>query len=194
MIAMTKPPNQDSTRDREHIHRVAGQYVGRFPWADRTSMELTLAINACSRSSRNALERSMEGAGVGRTIGRSTVLRALYFADGKPLSHNELGKQLRVTPATVTSMVNGLEKDGLVRRTQGEADRRTSYVAMTDDGREVCERLLPMVPNLSADLWQGFSPEERQHLLGLLLRFLDSTLDYNSRPATPSSNSPSPQA
>jgi DNA-binding MarR family transcriptional regulator len=126
------------------------------------------------------MERVMEAGGFGRTIGRSTLLRALYFADGKPLNHNEIGKLLRVTPATVTNMVNGLEKEGLVQRTPGESDRRTSLVVLTEDGRALCEDLLPMIPNLSADLWEGFSIEERALLLDLLLRFLDSTIAYNA--------------
>ncbi len=190
---MIRDTNQDDPReiepkdrrDREHIHRVAGQYSRSFEWADRTTMELTLAVNACSASARRALERAMERAGVGRTIGQSTVLRALYFAEDKSLSHVELGNQLRVTPATVTKMVNGLEVQGLVRRTQAQSDRRTFYVSMTDEGRAVCERLIPMVPKLSADLWRDFSLEERNLLLDLLLRFLDSTLTYNSRPVSP---------
>ena len=181
---MTNRAEEEYRRDEEYVHGIVSQYVSRFPWADRLTMELTLALNSCSRSYRIAQERAMEGVGVGRIIGRSTILRALYFADRR-LSHKELGQQLRVRPATVTSMVNGLEKEGLVSRTPGESDRRTSYVALTDEGRAMSERLLPTMPNLSADLWQSFSGEERELLLSLLLRFLRSSLAYNHRGAIP---------
>jgi MarR family transcriptional regulator for hemolysin len=170
-------------RDEVYVRRIASQYKHRYAWADLQELELTGALAAAHVAYRAALERSMEAVGVGRTIGRSTLLRALYFAEGKPLSQNEIGKQLAVTPATVTYMLTGLEKEGLVTRVRMEEDRRAFQVALTAPGREMAERLLPMIPRLSVDLWRDFSTEDREKLLDLLLRFVESTLTYNSRPA-----------
>jgi DNA-binding MarR family transcriptional regulator len=159
-------------RDEVYVRRIASQYKHRYAWADLQELELTGALAAAHVAYRAALERSMEAVGVGRTIGRSTLLRALYFAEGKPLSQNEIGKQLAVTPATVTYMLTGLEKEGLVTRVRMEEDRRAFQVALTAPGREMAERLL-----------RDFSTEDREKLLDLLLRFVESTLTYNSRPA-----------
>jgi DNA-binding MarR family transcriptional regulator len=178
---MTKGDNRNR-RDEVYVRRIASQYKQRFPWADLQELELTGALAAAQVAYRAALERSMEAVGVGRTIGRSTLLRALYFAEGKPLSQNEIGKQLAVTPATVTYMLTGLEKEGLVTRVRMEEDRRSFQVALTESGHEMAERLLPMIPSLSIDLWRDFSTEDRDRFLELMLRFLKSTLDYNSKP------------
>jgi DNA-binding MarR family transcriptional regulator len=179
---MTKDGKRNR-RDEIYVRRIAGQYKQRYPWANLQELELTGALAAAHVAYRAALERSMEAVGVGRTIGRSTLLRALYFAEGEPLSQNEIGRQLAVTPATVTYMLTGLEKEGLVTRVRMEEDRRSFQVALTDAGREMAERLLPMIPKLSVDLWRDFSTEDRERFLELLLRFLDSTLAYNSSPA-----------
>jgi len=179
---MTKDGKRNR-RDEIYVRRIAGQYKQRYPWANLQELELTGALAAAHVAYRAALERSMEAVGVGRTIGRSTLLRALYFAEGEPLSQNEIGRQLAVTPATVTYMLTGLEKEGLVTRVRMEEDRRSFQVALTDAGMEMAERLLPMIPKLSVDLWRDFSTEERERFLELLLRFLASTISYNSSPA-----------
>jgi DNA-binding MarR family transcriptional regulator len=179
---MTKDGKRNR-RDEIYVRRIAGQYKQRYPWANLQELELTGALAAAHVAYRAALERSMEAVGVGRTIGRSTLLRALYFAEGEPLSQNEIGRQLAVTPATVTYMLTGLEKEGLVTRVRMEEDRRSFQVALTDAGMKMAERLLPMIPKLSVDLWRDFSTEERERFLELLLRFLESTLSYNSSPA-----------
>jgi DNA-binding MarR family transcriptional regulator len=179
---MTKDGKRNR-RDETYVRRIAGQYKQRYPWANLQELELTGALAAAHVAYRAALERSMEAVGVGRTIGRSTLLRALYFAEGEPLSQNEIGRQLAVTPATVTYMLTGLEKEGLVTRVRMEEDRRSFQVALTDAGMEMAERLLPMIPKLSVDLWRDFSTEDRERFLELLLRFLESTLAYNSSPA-----------
>ena len=178
---MTKEAKRNR-RDEAYVRRIAGQYKQHYPWANLQELELTGALAAAQVAYRAALERSMEAIGVGRTIGRSTLLRALYFAEGQPLSQNEIGKQLAVTPATVTYMLTGLEKEGLVSKVRMEEDRRSFQVALTESGREMAERLLPMIPKLSVDLWREFSTEDRERFLELLLRFLASTLAYNSSP------------
>jgi DNA-binding MarR family transcriptional regulator len=67
------------------------------------------------------------------TLPRFDVLAALYRRrDGVTMS--ELSRMLLVSNGNATAVVDRLEKDGLVRRTQSEADRRTVFVAMTPEG------------------------------------------------------------
>jgi DNA-binding MarR family transcriptional regulator len=68
------------------------------------------------------------------TLPRFDLMAALARApDG--LSMGELSRRLMVSGGNVTSIVGGLERDGLVCRRQPESDRRTTYVALTDPGR-----------------------------------------------------------
>lgn len=178
-------------RDAGYVRRIAGQYKDHFEWADLQALELTGALAASQVSYRTALERSMEAVGVGRTIGRSTLLRALYFAAGKPLSQKEIRRQLSVTGATVTYMLTGLEKEGLVTRVRNQEDRRSFQVALTASGQEMAERLLPMIPRLSIELWKDFSDEDRARFLDLLLRFIESTLAFNEHTVPLAADEPS---
>jgi DNA-binding MarR family transcriptional regulator len=68
------------------------------------------------------------------TLPRFDLMAALERApDG--LTMGELSRRLMVSGGNVTSIVGGLERDGLVRRRQPASDRRTTYVALTEAGR-----------------------------------------------------------
>jgi DNA-binding MarR family transcriptional regulator len=67
------------------------------------------------------------------TLPRFDVMAALWRRrDG--LTMGELSRLLLVSNGNATAVVDRLEKDGLARRAQDEADRRTVRVALTDAG------------------------------------------------------------
>jgi len=67
------------------------------------------------------------------TLPRFDVMAALYRRrDGVTMS--ELSRMLLVSNGNATTVVDRLEKDGLVRRTPSETDRRTVFVALTPAG------------------------------------------------------------
>ena len=67
------------------------------------------------------------------TLPRFDVMAALYRRrDGVTMS--ELSRMLLVSNGNATTVVDRLEKDGLVRRTGSDADRRTVFVALTPEG------------------------------------------------------------
>jgi DNA-binding MarR family transcriptional regulator len=67
------------------------------------------------------------------TLPRFDLMAALERApDG--LTMGELSRRLMVSGGNVTSIVAGLERDGLVCRRSPASDRRTSYVALTEQG------------------------------------------------------------
>ncbi|MEZ5796664.1 MAG: MarR family transcriptional regulator [Paracoccaceae bacterium] len=69
----------------------------------------------------------------GTTLPRFDVMAALWRRrDG--LTMSELSRMLLVSNGNATAVVDRLEKDGLVRRRPSETDRRTVFVALTDEG------------------------------------------------------------
>ena len=70
----------------------------------------------------------------GTTLPRFDLMAALERApDG--LTMGELSRRLMVSGGNVTSIVAGLERDGLVCRRSPATDRRTSCVTLTEQGR-----------------------------------------------------------
>ena len=69
------------------------------------------------------------------TLPRFDLMAALERAPDEGLTMGELSRRLMVSSGNVTSIVAGLERDGLVRRRSPASDRRTSYIALTREGR-----------------------------------------------------------
>ena len=60
----------------------------------------------------------------------------LALADTGAMTQREVAERCYVTPATVTGVVDTLERDGLVTRERGADDRRVVRVSLTPQGRE----------------------------------------------------------
>jgi DNA-binding MarR family transcriptional regulator len=70
------------------------------------------------------------------TLPRFDLMAALERAP-EGLTMGELSRRLMVSGGNVTSIVAGLERAALVRRRSPASDRRTSFVALTEQGRAV---------------------------------------------------------
>jgi DNA-binding MarR family transcriptional regulator len=86
-----------------------------------------------------AAQRRMRGREAQRhgpvSFSQNGVLRVL--ADGEEHSAGDLAAAAELTPASLTKMLDGLERSRLVERVRDEADRRRVAVRITDAGRAV---------------------------------------------------------
>jgi DNA-binding MarR family transcriptional regulator len=74
------------------------------------------------------------------TFARYEALVLLTFSRKGSLPLGKMGSRLQVHPTSVTSIVDRLERDGLVRRRPHPEDRRTVLAEITDTGRELVRR------------------------------------------------------
>ena len=74
------------------------------------------------------------------TFARFEVLRLLAFSRSGAMPMTKLGSLLQVHPASVTSAVDRLEKQGFVERLRREQDRRVILASITRAGHEIIER------------------------------------------------------
>ena len=81
--------------------------------------------------------------------------------------------------ASISSVLNTLQRDGLIERRRESSDRRVVTVVLTDRGRTVVADAFGE-HNRREQAWlAGLSAAEQQDLAGLLHRVLDT------RPASP---------
>jgi DNA-binding MarR family transcriptional regulator len=116
----------------------------------------------------------------GLSPGRYAVLMALDVRRPS-LAPSEIAERLGVTRATVTGLVDGLARDGLVRFAAEAGDRRRKAVSLTPKGDAVIEGALPDIFRRMADLTAPLTVEER----GVMLRLLGKVED-GLRAARPS--------
>ena len=68
------------------------------------------------------------------------------------------------SPSAVTEIVEGLERDSLVRREQDPDDRRAVRVALTGEGRRQIQRYENAMALALADRFAAVTPAQRQRL------------------------------
>jgi len=71
----------------------------------------------------------------GLTLAQSFILFSLLEKDGCALT--EIGNRAQIDNSSLTTMVDKLEKEGLVERRLFAADRRVVTLFLTDSGREL---------------------------------------------------------
>jgi len=94
--------------------------------------------------------------------GQPALLRSLWEEEG--LTHTELARRLHIRPATVTKMIQRMEKSGFVERRPDPADQRLSRVYLTQPGRSVQEAVRQVWRTLEGEAFSGFSDGERAEL------------------------------
>jgi len=101
------------------------------------------------------------------------TLLAVLYRNGQGMTMTDLGKNLLVTKANMTGMIDRLERDGYVTRHPDQFDRRVTKVMLTDKGKNFIEEITGPRDEFTEEMVQQFSPEERKQLMGYLERLFD---------------------
>jgi DNA-binding MarR family transcriptional regulator len=114
------------------------------------------------------------------TVGQLEVLELLKVYE--PMKPSELLPHLETTPAAITTLLDRMERGGLVERNRDEGDRRIVWVTMTELGRTEVERGVAVrstIVNQSLDL---VSSHNRQLLVYLISKVAGTR---ETKPSTP---------
>jgi MarR family transcriptional regulator, 2-MHQ and catechol-resistance regulon repressor len=93
-----------------------------------------------------------------------TVLKILAR---NPMQMNELGHELLVSSPTITSLIDRMEKKGIVKREDCK-DRRKIEIQLTAEGKKLHEKAIEQYRELLQKSFSVLTPEETTELLRLL--------------------------
>ena len=116
------------------------------------------------------------------------VIYSLGLLDG--ITASEIAASTAFPKNTLSRAVNRLTKLGLVRRSEGQADRRQHNLNLTPQGRAVLDEALPRFVALAAEMLAPLSLVERETLSALLAKVVLAMFDSSAegqagaRPAT----------
>ena len=85
-----------------------------------------------------------------------------------PVRLGDLAAAERIAPSTLTRLVNVLEDKGYVRREAAPADARAYLVTVTEQGRDVLERIRQEATNVLTDNLLTLPPEQLAALASAL--------------------------
>ncbi|MET7692919.1 MarR family transcriptional regulator [Streptomyces sp. NPDC005483] len=112
-------------------------------------------------------KRQLHERGLGVTPAQSRLLRTLAHWETPPRMA-DLAERLEVVPRAVTSLVDGLEAGGKVRRVPDPANRRVIRIELTEDGVKTLQELRDVRRAAAEEILAPLSGEQRE-VLGHLL-------------------------
>jgi MarR family transcriptional regulator, 2-MHQ and catechol-resistance regulon repressor len=98
----------------------------------------------------------------GLTHGQFAVLEALYHLG--PMCQHSLAKKLLRSGGNITTVIDNLERDKMVRRVRNPKDRREIEIHLTPKGRRLIARVFPEHARVIEKLMSGLTPEEQTEL------------------------------
>jgi len=102
--------------------------------------------------------------------GQWSVLRVLWEQEG--LSQVDLAERMRVEKASLTSVLDAMERRELIVRSRNSDDRRKVSINLTSYGRGLKAQLLPYGTSINRKATRGMSVAEVDQLRGLLARVI----------------------
>ncbi|MFH9012188.1 MarR family winged helix-turn-helix transcriptional regulator [Streptomyces sp. NPDC017943] len=117
-------------------------------------------------------KRHLQQRELGVTPAQSRLLRTLAHW-GSPPRMADLAERLEVVPRAVTTLVDGLEASGLVRRVPDPANRRVIRIELTDEGRSTLRELHAVRRSAAEEILAPLTGDQRETLGALLDTLID---------------------
>jgi DNA-binding MarR family transcriptional regulator len=158
MLLLRDLPKYEAIRQRsERYPEVDPRAVEAFLWLLRTATD-TLAAFECFLKH------------FGMSQGKFTVMMLLNRQPEQGVNPSELADRAGVTRATMTGLLEGLEREKMITRSHDRQDRRRAVVKMTASARSFMDRLLPDYYTKIHELMTDMTEEDKRQLTRLLTK------------------------
>jgi len=114
------------------------------------------ALHDGARTWRLALDKRLKHLGIGQS-GWMTI--AMVAKSAEPMSQRALADLVGVEGPSMVSMLDRLERGGLVTRAPSAHDRRVKLVHLTDAGRKVYAEVQSVAESFRTSLVVGLDPQ-----------------------------------
>ncbi|MCL4502994.1 MAG: MarR family transcriptional regulator [Deltaproteobacteria bacterium] len=125
---------------------------------------------------KSSLQRCFRENGQEITAEQWGIIRHLWEEEG--LSQREIGQKASKDKPNITRMLDALEKKHLIFRQPDPRDRRKFCIYLTKEGKQLHERLFPLVRDMRDRITQNLSEPE----VDLLKRLLNKIRQSISQP------------
>ena len=141
----------------------------RYPALKDSAVDVFLNIKRVAKDFECASQDYLEPLGLSE--GKFYVLCDLFSEEilgHDDPSPSEIAEHLGVTRATITGLLDGLERDGFLERRDDNQDRRALSIHMTEKARSFIDRFIPEQVQRMINIMGVLSEEEKRTLIRLL--------------------------
>ncbi len=140
----------------------------RYPQMDVESIRAIMCLIRTAHDVTDGFERFLAKHGLSH--GRFAILMYLNRKPETPVNQTHLAEAYGVSKATITGLIDGLERDAMVERLPDPADRRASLVRLAPAGDAFLADFLPNHFRSVAELMSGLGEADRAQLTELLCK------------------------
>lgn len=133
-------------------------YKGTFD--EIRAIDAYIKLQRSAESSAARATRHLASAGL--TFSQYGALDILYHLGPLPLG--QIAEKILRSEGNMTTVVDNLERRGLVRRERNERDRRVITLSLTDTGRQIIEEVLPQHIQAIIEEMSILTPDEQETL------------------------------
>lgn len=132
--------------------------------SDLVLIALRKIVQAIELNSRSLVKR------VGLTGPQLVILQEFWNAE--TLSVGEIARNVSLSQATVTGILDRMEKRDLVVRQRSERDRRRVLVLITESGKQLLEKAPPLMQEAFVDRFNRLEDWEQSMILSTIQRLV----------------------
>ena len=146
--------------------RVPADFESEFPGASRSASEVAVNLARAQMGLIAEIERPpREAHGLSASAFQAP---AILDGAGEPLPGHVIAERLLVSSASMTSLIDTLERRGLVERHPHPTDRRKVLIHLTPDAQRIVDQQLPAIHAVIAQAISTLPESDREHLLSSL--------------------------
>ena len=109
----------------------------------------------------------------GLTVPQLLCLRAVGLSQQPEVTAADVAREVQLTPATVTGILDRLERDGLIKRERRSRDRRKICLSITEAGRQHMQPATPTLHDRFVVRLMSLDEQQRRALLASLEHVVD---------------------
>lgn len=168
------------TRHRDPIAEARRQWIAHG-WSEAApGMAAVTTITRVQQILAGRVEEALSPLGL--TFARFEILRLLGFTRTGRLPMGKISDRLQVHPASVTSAVKRLEREGLITRRPDDQDNRIVLAFLTSKGREILGPATKAVNEVFETV--GLTESDVDQLIALINPIRDAAGDHiDGRPS-----------
>jgi DNA-binding MarR family transcriptional regulator len=145
---------------------ILSKLTERVPGVDLNEVMLSMKLMSLSQQSLHMFENHFAQWGLSQ--GRFAIMMLLFNMSDTQWTPAKLAEATGVTKATVTGLLNNLERDGYLIRQPHERDRRKTTLTLSESGVELIEQVIPAHFSQISSYYQDLSDKQIKQISAAL--------------------------